>query len=215
MTQNQPIFDNQTPQNSTRKPIFTKRRIFILFAVIIACLIAIFFTASIARELNNRAYCARLLRIMYDMTQLYIADHHAFPDSLASMAENACATPDLFVCRSSSDTPANNFSEITQKPGHCSYVYLAAGKPLSYNDNPNFILAYEKSNNHNNGAYVLYADGKVLWKHKAQIAAILSELAPPNVPPAPSPAVESPVSDPARPTRTSAPLEAPPKENAP
>jgi len=84
------------------------------------------------------------------------------PTSLALIAGNEGLDGRAMICGSTGDTPAAGsttraFIDELEKPGHCSYVFVAGGLNLA--ELPaDAVLAYEPAARHNM-TQVLFADG--------------------------------------------------------
>jgi prepilin-type processing-associated H-X9-DG protein len=150
---------------------------------------------NISHPYSPSVKCASNLRQIGQAIELYANDHKGvLPARIEDLLEED-VNPEVLVCPSSSDTKAAgpDIKEIAAdlaKPGHCSYVYIAAG--MTVTTNAATIFAYEKLDHHAvPGMNVLYADGHVEWVDGKMAKHIRSELAkgfnPPR-PPATAPA---------------------------
>lgn len=187
----------QPPKNTS-----SKKRCWKIFLLILAllslgawALLTLFF---ISVDRHNRVACASNLRSIGQAILLYTKEIHTLPDSFASLAAECEMNPEYFLCGSSTDDYQRTLPPADQYKlcDHLSYIYLPSGQSPDILNNPNFILAHEKhQNHHNDGFNVLFADGHVDWIPKNQMTHILAELKAghnpprdPQVPPAPSPA---------------------------
>ena len=149
-----------------------------------------------ARDQANRVKCASNLRQIGQAVLLFANEHNGnFPDSAEQLLAHADLTSDVFVCPSSSDTPAPGADSKTRannltRGGHLSYVYV--GKGLSAVTGPGAtgkaVVAYEPLSNHSNGGInVLFADGHVEFFNAPQAQRIIADLQagknPTSVPP--------------------------------
>jgi prepilin-type processing-associated H-X9-DG protein len=177
--QNQPIIDTQNPRTKIRKPIFILKFILQRLAIIALLYFGLVFFINRAYEHEHRAKCSRNLSCLGQAVMLYMADNKTLPESFLNLTFQCDISPEVYICPGSGDIAAspNNLSDITQKPGHCSYIYIAKGQTLQWMDDYSHILAYENPKNHDNeGAHVLYADGSVKWLTSQEISNVISEL---------------------------------------
>jgi prepilin-type processing-associated H-X9-DG protein len=121
---------------------------------------------GLSRETANRAKCLRNLKVIGDAIYLYANENHGlYPPNFEALMLSQDIFSDLFICPSSNDDHATG-DTLEQRAanlskGHCSYIYLGAGKNV--NKTPaNLVLAYEPLTNHNQaGMNVLFADTHV------------------------------------------------------
>jgi prepilin-type processing-associated H-X9-DG protein len=96
---------------------------------------------------------------------MYANEHnHLFPDSLSTVLATEDLTSEVFVSPMTNDTRANGATTQAvvadfAKPGHCSYLYFAAG--LSDTDDPATVAACEAPRPNEPGMNVLFLDGHV------------------------------------------------------
>jgi len=101
--------------------------------------------------------------------------------------EAGYATPNIFICAQTPDTPAPGSSPKArgnnlERGGHLSYIYI--GQNLDENSPDDAVLVYEKLGNHGNqGTNVLFKDGHVQWYDAKQTATLMSELGAGHNPP--------------------------------
>jgi len=143
-----------------------------------------------ATERSRRILCAsNLKQIGMGIVEYAYNNGGKFPPRLDVLIASGDLPPDVFVCPCSDDewatgpTTQARLAEFAKK-GHCSYVYLGAGMTSSVP--ANFVLAYEKPENHR-GEFmnVLYGDGSVWWMDKQQLNHLISELKAGRNPPGP------------------------------
>ncbi len=99
---------------------------------------------------------------------LYSQSHDArLPPTLETLVTATLLSPESLVCDHTADTPARGqgpaLADDLARPGHDSYIYLAADRKLE-EFGPDDILAYDRPENHNNeGVNILAADGHAEW----------------------------------------------------
>jgi prepilin-type processing-associated H-X9-DG protein len=123
-----------------------------------------------ALETANRAKCASNMHQIGLGILLYQNDSGGeFPPDLMTLATTENLSPGLFVCPSSSDTPASSISQL-QSGGHLSYNYVYPG-PLFVVRRLNLArtaVLYENSTDHaGDGTNILFGDGHVEWFNTA------------------------------------------------
>jgi prepilin-type processing-associated H-X9-DG protein len=137
-----------------------------------------------AREAAQRVKCASNLRQVGQAIHMYANENGGtFPDTLDRVLATQDLTADVYVCPSSSDTPAPGANAQAQaaalsKGGHLSYVYVGKGMTSQILTSPNAgrtVLAYEPMTNHrNDGCNILFADGRVQFVPAAQAQALIA-----------------------------------------
>ncbi len=113
--------------------------------------------------------------------QMYANDHGGqFPERLEDLLPAGIdITPEVFVCPSSSDTPATapttqqSATRMSSEPGHLSYVYL--GKGLTDKAGADVLLAYEPVGHHGDKSHLLFVDGRVEFVPNAKAKSIISQ----------------------------------------
>jgi prepilin-type processing-associated H-X9-DG protein len=125
------------------------------------------FVCNYPTERVNRIKCGSNLRQIGQGLELYANDHGGqYPAQLGALITNADLSPEVFVCPSSNDQNAtgNTAQQILidlARPGHCSYVFLAAGMRKAAIP-AGFVVAYEDIDHHEkDGANFLFGDGHV------------------------------------------------------
>ncbi len=136
-----------------------------------------------ARETANRVKCASNMRQIGQAILLYTNDNAGqYPPDLATLLKTEDLTPIVFVCPSSSDTPATGPGDL-ESGGHLSYKYI--GKGMNNSKSPMTIVMYEDDKDHGgDGMNVLYGDGHVEFLDKSQTKLTLDELKAGYNPPA-------------------------------
>jgi prepilin-type processing-associated H-X9-DG protein len=89
-------------------------------------------------------------------------------------------TAEIFICPDTSDQRAvgpttQALVQAFHKPGHNSYVYVAAGA-ADQSHSSTFVLVYEPVGLHGPGMNVLYGDGHVGWVAQAEASRVIAEL---------------------------------------
>jgi type II secretory pathway pseudopilin PulG len=177
------------------RPTSTKKVLLIVLAclagvgvLMCGCMMSIMIPSlGRAREQANRVKCAAQLRALGETIQTYASDHGgAYPDTIDKLITAENATPDLFVCPASRDTPATGSTPQAQATnltagGHLSYVYV--GKGLSIRSGPgaltmaSTVVAYEPLTNHANaGINVLFDDGHVAFVPMPQAKQLIADV---------------------------------------
>jgi len=192
-------------QNQNR-PFY--RRPIPLIASILVCL-ALTIAASIllpamnrAKETANRAKCSKTLKALAHAVYLYANENHWIcPDRIENLMLREDIAPEIFICPSSSDTPATGqtpeqTAAALATPGHCSYIYLA--NPQTKFDDPNIVLLFEPMKNHGDGFHAVFADLHVEFITGAEAPKIQAELQAHQNPPPSRPKISPPTSHPAK-----------------
>ena len=114
---------------------------------------------------------------------IYANEHQGkLPDDLGTLFLNEDLTAEVFVCPSTSDTPAagpTTQAVVTNMllPGHHSYIYLGKGLTVK-TATPDVVILYEPLSNHANaGMNVLFGDGHAEWLTAAQAQPLLNQIA--------------------------------------
>lgn len=139
---------------------------------------------GVSRESANRAKCLRNLKVIGDAIQLYANENKgALPPNFEALMLSQDIFPGLFICPSSNDDPAtgNTIEEqaANLSKGHCSYIYLGAGKNMNMlaHAPTNLVIAYEPLTNHYQaGMHVLFADFRVQFIPNPQAKKTTAEL---------------------------------------
>ena len=176
-----------TTGSSTRKVLIIVLACFLVVGLFLCgCMLSILLPSlNRAREQANRVKCASNLRQIGQAVQLYAnANRGQFPDTVEKVMTHLDLPSEVFVCPSSSDTPAPGVDAKTRagnlsKGGYLSYVYV--GKGLGWTpDNTKLsklVLAYEPLANHSNGGInVLFADGHVEFVPAGQAKQFIADL---------------------------------------
>ena len=136
---------------------------------------------SRARETANRVKCASQMRSLGQAMLLYANENRGvFPPNLEALILTQDITGEIFICPSSTHTPAPGASvlEVAENLSagpHLSYVYLGDG--LTVRTDAEAIVMYELLSNHGgDGINVLYADGHVEFHSAQEAARIVSAL---------------------------------------
>src|SRR5438445_4869928 len=150
-----------------------------------SCLLAPFagFNRAVrqAQQTAKQVQCSSNLRQIGTGLQLYASNNNGkYPAKLGALIESGYASPILFVCPHTADTPAPGSSPKAragnlEKGGHLSYIYV--GQNLDENSPDDAVVIYEKLGNHGNqGTNVLFKDGHVDWYDARQTATLMGEL---------------------------------------
>jgi len=126
-----------------------------------------------AREVANRARCAfNMKQIAMSLIQYQNDYAGANPPDLATLWKTEKnLTGSMFVCPSSSDTPAADFTQL-DAGGHCSYVYVGANAKQA---DDTAVILYEKNTDHaGDGTNILFGNGSVSWHSAADAQRIIS-----------------------------------------
>ncbi len=118
--------------------------------------------------------------------QRYAQSHQGhFPNTFDELLDNG-ASPSIFICPDSQDTPASGGFFRNAKHlglGHCSYFYC--GKGLSLPVQADTVLCYEAVADHWCAANVLLANGRVKWVTPPEWADLQTDLNAGQNPPRP------------------------------
>lgn len=146
-----------------------------------------------ARPRANRVKCASNLRQIRQGLMLYASDNRGiYPPTLDLLIAPDYLSAEVFVCPSSNDEPATGpttqavLAEFVKK-GHCSYIYLVGGQPISA-FSADHVLAHDNPMNHGesskmDGINVLFGDGHVEWVTGETAQHYISELKAGHNPP--------------------------------
>jgi prepilin-type processing-associated H-X9-DG protein len=133
-----------------------------------------------SHERANRVKCASNLRQIGQGLLLYANDHGGvYPDDLSSLVIDEL-NPEVLICPSSNDDKAvgKTLQETIQNlktPGRCSYIYFGKGLRTPVADT--LVIAVEPPRNHEDeGANVLFGDGRVDWLPKKEAALLMKQL---------------------------------------
>lgn len=153
--------------------------------VAVASLIAVIpITAKpIRADAYARTRCHSNLRQIGTSIQMYAAENRgAFPPSFEVLMVEHELRADVFVCLASHDVPATGPTtpvtarRMHARHGHCSYVYLGAGRTAA-TALATEIIAYEPPGRHDaSGMTVLFADATVLRLNPQATAAVLAQI---------------------------------------
>ena len=164
--------NDQTPERTPAAYRRWRRR---MWAWGLLGLIAVVFLGMLVRGLFSfgsvaaaRIKCGSNFRMIGLAIQMYSNEHQGrLPDSFEELLASTDITPEDFLCPAANETRAAG--PTTQAvldqfaaPGHCSYIYL--GKGLTWNNDPQVVLAYEPNLAHGEtriGMNVLSGDGHV------------------------------------------------------
>jgi prepilin-type processing-associated H-X9-DG protein len=158
----------------------TERRTLVLaFVFIMLAVAGILRIATLERDSINLIPCASHLNQLGLGIYLYARDHDGrFPASLEEVVLAQGLAPELLVCPSSADTIASAKSmplaQELKHPGHCSYIYLGAGRNMS-DFAYQWVLAYDRPANHPEGYFVLFGDGHVEFQRASDFEKRLEE----------------------------------------
>ena len=140
---------------------------------------SIFASSPRARKLM----CASNLRQIGYALARYAESHGGkYPDDLATLLqEEDLVYPSVFVCPADDETDARAATtqqvvEQLREGRHCSYVYL--GRGLTHPPGKNWVIAYERMSNHEDGINVLTGEGIVEYVTDAEAKELLSRLPP-------------------------------------
>jgi len=140
-----------------------------------------------AGESANRMRCKKQMSAVGQSLSLYANENRgAFPPALNDLIRTQDVTTDVFVCPSSSDTPAGGDvhearAANLEAGGHCSYIYLGAG--MNWKSEPEKVLLFEPMSNHGSGFHMVFVDGHSEFITGPNAAQIESELRSGNNPP--------------------------------
>ena len=138
------------------------------------------------------------LRQIGTAIELYARENRgAFPPSFEVLMVQQDLPASTFICRHSGHTPATGPTcqvaarRMATVPGHCSYVYLAAGRKTT-TVRATEIVAYEPPGTHSApGMAALFGDGHTEWLDATAAATALAQVnagvSPVCLPPAPTP----------------------------
>lgn len=157
--------------------------------IMVPCMISILLPSlNRARETANRVKCAANMKSLGMAMLLYSSGNQGkLPPGLPELILDQQLSGDLFVCPSSSLSPATNatpmqLAQMIQSGTVNSYVYAGSG---SLNNLPaNAILLYEPISDHgNDGANFLFADGHVEFYTRNMAERTIARLKAGNNPP--------------------------------
>lgn len=141
-----------------------------------------------ARETANRVKCASNMRIIGQAILLYSNENRgSFPVKLEDLLLTQSIDSTVFVCPSTSDTPAPGSSpdaaaQNLSAGSHLSYVYVGQG--LTNMATHDTVVLYEPMTNHDSdGMNVLYGDGHVEFQLKNEAQRIIDEIQAGHNPP--------------------------------
>ena len=125
--------------------------------------------------------CTRNLTRIGDTIQTYARSHDGrYPDDLAALLDEDLE-PHALICPGPPDAPYEVADTIEQakldlaKRGHLSYFYF--GKGLTQPVDADRVIVVESLENHDGaGINLLYGDGRVRWKDRAEAEALLTKL---------------------------------------
>jgi prepilin-type processing-associated H-X9-DG protein len=145
-----------------------------------------------ARETAHRVKCGANLRQIGQAMMLYANENRGqFPPTVNELLVTQDITPEVFVCPSSSDTPATGINAQQAivniaAGGHQSYIYLGKGGNSAVGRD--VVLAYEPLSTHKVGFNALFGDGHVEFIYGPIAARVEAELkAGQNPPPSRKP----------------------------
>jgi prepilin-type processing-associated H-X9-DG protein len=149
-------------------------------------------------DIPTRITCRSHLQQIGLAMQLYANENHGlYPPRFEDLLLTQEITSEVFICPATHDTKASGETPEIQaanlaKPGHCSYIYLGAGKKM--NAPANLILAFEPPTNHQQaGMNVLFNDGHVDFILQPTAQKVAAELSAGQNPP---PSLAQPTSSP-------------------
>jgi prepilin-type processing-associated H-X9-DG protein len=121
-----------------------------LSLLVIPLMIAILLPAlSRAREMAKRVVCTANMQMIHTAMQNYAQQYGKPAADLDTLVAKGFITPQQLTCPSSNATPGSP---------QTSYVWVGA---LSANPRSDDVLLYERRENHQEGANVLFGDGHV------------------------------------------------------
>ena len=148
-------------------------------------------STSASRTQAQRIYCAANLRTLGAALDAYAKSHGGrYPDDLGQLVRAANVNPRDFVCPQCADTPARGSTPAAVAAdltagGHLSYVYAGAG--LTTAAHPDTVVLFDHPANHalrggggagvGDGGNVLFADGHVEWRNRAEFRPLLDRAA--------------------------------------
>jgi prepilin-type processing-associated H-X9-DG protein len=146
-------------------------------------------STSASRTQAKRIYCAANLRTLGAALEAYAKSHGGrYPDNLGQLVRAANVNPGDFVCPECADTPARGptpdaVAADLAAGGHLSYVYAGAG--LTTAAHPDTVVLFDHPANHalpggtgvGDGGNVLFADGHVEWRNRAEFRPLLDRAA--------------------------------------
>jgi hypothetical protein len=149
------------------------------FAFIMLAVTGVLRIAAVERASSNRLPCASNLRQLGLGIYMYARDHDGrLPVSLEELVISEDLATELLVCPSSGDKRATGqtlpLTEELKQPGHCSYIYLGAGRPATDFDSQ-WVLAYDRPTNHPEGYFVLFGDEHVEFQTASEFEKRLRE----------------------------------------
>lgn len=140
-----------------------------------------------------RARCLSNLHQVSIALTMYGAERGMYPPHLAQLVQDGYLPAGALVCPATSDTEAPGTSaaaraRAVRSPAagcrHCSYVFVAAGKP--YADRaPGAVVLYDPPGNHKAGMWALFADGHHQEFDLRQAQALIAETRAGHNPPRP------------------------------
>jgi len=139
------------------------------------CLLSILLPSlNRARETANRVKCAANMKAIGNALLLYANENRGmYPPDFQTLINTEDITFDSFVCPSSSDTRANQMSDLSTR-GHLSYVYIPG---LNSRATADQVIVYEHIEDHDaDGANFLFGDGHVDWLSKPQAQSFIAQL---------------------------------------
>ena len=127
-----------------------------------------------AREFAYRAQCAsNLHRIGLAMLLYRNENQQQFPPDLTTLWKTQQLDAKVFICPSSSDTPAASPAQL-ESGGHCSYKYLYPG-PHNGNPDSTTVILYDNDPNHKAaGTNMLFGDGSAMWESPSEATKLLA-----------------------------------------
>jgi hypothetical protein len=134
------------------------------------------------RAIADRSRCQRNLSAIGSVILMYADEHGGqMPPGLGVLVRDYGVPPEIFICEKSGDTPAKGATPQQQmadfaKPGHCSYIYLAATRN-QHSISQDFVLAYEPLENHSgHGAHFLFPNGWAEWRDETAARKMIEQL---------------------------------------
>jgi len=132
-------------------------------------------------ERDERGRCQSRVRHIGQGLLLYASNHGGqFPPRFDPLISEEDISTEEFICPSSNDERAvgatfqQKLAEFA-KPGHCSYIYLGAGRTTA-TVTRDFVLAYEPLENHQfKGAHFIFGDARAEWRDEKEARKMIEQ----------------------------------------